>query len=169
MIPVKIEQDNITISNIEHCNIDSIIKCVNETGESFQAMGREKQFTYKDVEERYMETLLSSLEFFCGIYVEGEFAGIIKGRLENKSRVELWVLSFILMERYRNQGIGARVVECLEKYFSTGCDVRDFYVIVTQENKKGRDFWTSRGYSVARIARNIYENQWGTIIYEKRS
>lgn len=168
MIPVKIVNEGIVITNIEHGSLHSVLKCVNESAESRLAMGRESELSYRDVEERYMETLLSSLEFFCGIYVEEEFAGIIKGRLENKNRVELWILSFILMEKYRNKGIGTKVVEYLEDYFSTGCNVSDYYVIVTQANKQGRDFWASRGYNVARIAKDIYENQRGTIIYEKR-
>ena len=100
--------------------------------------------------------------------MDGEFAGIIKGRLENKNRVELWILSFILMEKYRGIGVGTSVVECLEKYFLSNFNARDFYVIVMQANKRGRDFWSSRGYAIARIAKNIYENEWGTIIYEKR-
>ena len=168
MIPVKIEHGNIDIKNIEHGNLYSIIQCVNESMESCLAMGRDSEFTYEDVEERYMETLLSSLEFFCGVYVDGEFAGIIKGRLENKNRVELWILSIILMEKYRGIGVGTSVVECLEKYFLSNFNARDFYVIVMQANKRGRDFWSSRGYGIARIAKNIYENEWGTIIYEKR-
>jgi ribosomal protein S18 acetylase RimI-like enzyme len=167
MIPVKIMNGSIAIINIEHSGLDSVLKCVNESAESCLAMGRNSRFTYKDVEERYMETLLSSLEFFCGIYIDGEFAGIIKGRLENKNRVELWILSFILMEKYRNKGIGTKVVESLENYFSTGCNTSDYYVIATQANRRGRDFWVSRGYNIARIAKNIYENQRGTIIYEK--
>jgi len=168
MIPVKIINGEITITNIEHGSLQSVLKCINESYESRLAMGRESELSYKDVEERYMETLLSTLEFFCGIYIEDEFAGIIKGRLENKNKVELWILSFILMEKYRNKGIGTRVVEYLEDYFSASYNVSDYYVIVTQANKQGRDFWVSRGYSVVRVAKDIYENQLGTIIYEKR-
>lgn len=168
MIPVKIADGEITITNIDHGSLHSVMECVNESFESRLAMGRESEFSYSDVEERYMETLLSPLEFFYGIYIEEKFAGIIKGRLENKNRVELWILSFILMEKYRNKGIGTRVIECLEHYFSKSFNVGDYYVIVTQANKPGRDFWVSRGYSVARIAKDIYENQQGTIIYEKR-
>lgn len=168
MIPVKIVNEDITITNIEHGRLYSVIECVNESFESRLAMGRESELSYRDVEERYMETLLSPLEFFCGIYVEEKFTGIIKGRLENKNRVELWMLSFILMEKYRNKGIGTRVIEYLEDYFFKSFNVSDYYVIVTQANKSGRDFWVSRGYSMARVAKDIYENQQGTIIYEKR-
>lgn len=168
MIPVKIVNGRIEISNIEHSSLDSVLKCVNESAESCLAMGRDTEFTYNDVEERYIETLLSSLEFFCGIHIDGEFAGIIKGRLENKNKVELWILSFILMEKYRDKGIGTKVVEYLEDYFSSSCNASDYYVIVTQANKRGRDFWVSRGYNIARMCKNIYDNQRETIIYEKR-
>jgi hypothetical protein len=72
LLPIKITIEDMTIKNIEYKDIMDVYKCVNQSEESLKSLGRDDMFSLKEIEQRYLETLVNSLEFFCGIYCGGQ-------------------------------------------------------------------------------------------------
>lgn len=170
MIPIRFQVDDIEIRNIESSDFYGVLDCINNSTEDLNALGRNEKFTYDDIKMRYVETLVNSLEFFCGMYYREKIIGIIKGRIENKGTSgEVWILSYILEEDFRNQGIGTKVLLKFENYFIDKFAINTFNVLVMEKNLLGQTFWLRNGYCFKRITKSINDkNDNGMIILEKR-
>ena len=168
LIPVKISVNDIEIRNIEKSELNEVLLCVNESEDSFSVLGRTKPFTYNDIEQRYLETLISSLEFFCGVYLNGSIIGIIKGRIESKNCNELWILSFLLSGKYRGKGMGSNVLEAFENYFLHNYSIEKFCVLTYENNKRSHEFWKKNNYKLARITKTSNEVELSMVIFEKK-
>jgi ribosomal protein S18 acetylase RimI-like enzyme len=165
LLPIKIDFEDMIIKNIESKDFGEVCKCVNQSKESLRALGREDIFSINEIEQRYLETLVNSLEFFCGIYIDGKVIGIIKGRIETKNMNELCVLSFILMEEYRGMGQGTRLLANFENYFSCNFSIDRFCALIMENNKGAEKFWARNGYKIARVTRGVGLN--AMVVLEK--
>jgi GNAT superfamily N-acetyltransferase len=169
VIPVKIHiDDNIIIRNIESDELNEVLKCVNESEENFGALGRTSIFTYEDIEQRYLETLISSLEFFCGIFICDKLVGIIKGRIENKNVSEMWILSFLISNEYRSKGIGSQMLKSFENYFLQNYSTEKFCILALESSKSHR-FWTANNYKFSRITNLTNDMDLNMMIFEKKA
>jgi GNAT superfamily N-acetyltransferase len=169
LIPVKINVDDIVIKNIESHELKDVLKCINQSSDNFKLLGRDTAFTCEDLRQRYLETLISSLEFFCGIYINNQVIGIIKGRIENKSSSELWILSMLLLEEYRGNGIGTRALKAFENYFHQNFSIEKYCVLIMEGNIRGQRFWNRNSYKLARITKSVIGfSEKDMIILEKK-
>lgn len=158
LIPIYLQLDNYIIKNIDSNDIMKVVNCVNQDMESYVSLGRGSEFSIEDIKQRYIETLASTMDFFCGIYSSNELIGILKGRIENKSSTELWILSYILLKEYRNNKIGSYILNRLEDYFIYSYSVKNIYVLAIETNQKGQNFWINNKYIKKRIIKNILDN-----------
>jgi ribosomal protein S18 acetylase RimI-like enzyme len=158
MLPVNIEIEDYIIKNIDTRDIPKVLLCVNQDEESFMSLGRGDEFTIEDIKQRYMETLVSTLDFFCGIYYRKDLIGILKGRIENKNTIELWILSYILLKEYRSNEIGTDILNEFEKYFFYNYSIDNIFVLTTENNSKGHSFWVKNQYEKKRVINNMMDN-----------
>lgn len=168
MIPIKIVEDRFVIKSIEAEDLTEIVKCINQSEDNLRTLAIDGVLTYKDMRQRYIETLMNSLEYFCGIYINNKLVGIIKGRIENKVLAELWILSIIFLEEYRNKGIGTEVLVAIEKNFYNNYRIKHFCTLVINNNTRAKSFWEKNGYNLVRAAKvESDENSMNAMIFEK--
>jgi ribosomal protein S18 acetylase RimI-like enzyme len=158
LLPVNIEIEDYMIKNIDIKDLPKVLVCVNQDEESIKSLGRGNEFTIEDIKQRYMETLVSTLDFFCGIYHKGDLIGIMKGRIENKNKIELWILSYILLIEYRNNSIGSNVLGAFENYFYYNFSIDNIFVLTTENNIRGQKFWIKNNYEKKRVINNMLDN-----------
>lgn len=169
MIPINIDCGGIVVRNIEMNELDLVLDCVNESSDNLQALGRKSEISIEDLKQRYIETLINSMEFFCGIYQNNVMIGIIKGRIENKNPKELCILSFVLLKKYRRKGMGSRVIGCFEKYFESNYSIKNFCAMVMKDNLVAQRFWVKNHYKLTRITQGVtLKEEMGISIFEKK-
>lgn len=167
-MPVNIINGDITIRNIEKEDLKEVLRCVNQSNESFNSMGRNSLFTKEEIHQRYLETLINSMEFFCCIEYKSIQIGILKGRLESKNPNALCIMSLILLEEYRGLGLGSKILEYAEDYFSNYISVNKFYALIMENNSRAIHFWTKNNYKIARVTMGVEEiGSPGMIILDK--
>lgn len=153
VIPVKISFNDINIKNIELTELNIVLTCINESENNYGALGRNNPMTYNEIEQRYIESLMNSLEYFCGIYLDNTLIGIIKGRIENKNEKELWILSYLFFKKYRSSGNGTKILKCFEEHFYYNYSIKKFCILIMENNEQGQKFWTKNEYKIARITK----------------
>jgi RimJ/RimL family protein N-acetyltransferase len=155
MIPVNIKKGNLLIRNIETRDLRVVLDCINEAEENFKTLGRNISLDYYELEQRYLESLMNSLEYFCGIYIEEKLIGIIKGRIENRAEEELWILSYLLLNEYRNKGIGTKALKAIEEFFHLNYAIDKYCILILDTNKKGLKFWMNNHYIISRKTNSL--------------
>lgn len=167
-MPVNFINGDIAVRNIDKKDINEVLRCVNQSDESLTSMGRDSLFTKEEINERYLETLINSMEFFCCIELKGKTIGILKGRLESNNPNDLFIMSLILLEEYRGLGLGSRVLKYAEEYFSNEISVDKFYALIMENNSRAIDFWSKNGYKIKRVTFGAEDiKSPGMIILEK--
>lgn len=167
LIPVNIVKDKYIIRNIESSELDKVLNCINENEENYLSLGMKKQLTIDDLRQRYLETLTNSLEYFCGIFYEDKIIGIIKGRIENKDLKELWIMSYLIIRKFRGRGIGADIIKYFEDYFSYYYSVDKCCVLVIEDDINDHNFWTNNQYKLTRITTGVGIDDISMKIFEK--
>jgi RimJ/RimL family protein N-acetyltransferase len=168
MIPVNVKKENFIIRNIEASDLKAVLNCINEAEENFKTLGRDISLDYYELEQRYLESLMNSLEYFCGIYFEEKLIGIVKGRIENRAEEELWILSYLLLQEYRNKGIGTKILKGIEEYFHLNYSIDKYCILILDSNKKGLKFWMNNNYLISRKTNSLgLENGSEMIILDK--
>lgn len=169
MIPVNISFEDYEITNIKYEDLNDVLNCINQNHENIKALGRSTPLSMENIRQRYMETLINSMEFFCGIYFKKQVVGILKGRIEVKSLNELWLLSLLLTEEHRQKGLGSKILKYTEEYFESSYCVEKFCVVIMEGNNEGQRFWKRNNYMLNRITRGNNINEPGIVIMEKKS
>lgn len=152
MLHINISHKNIVIKNVSLDSLKDIVECINSDESNLEAIGINKKIDLGFIKERYMESLVNHLEFFCGIYQDFKMVGIIKGRVEKKSIHEAWFMTFILKYELRNKGLGTYILDLVEDYLKTMYSIQRFCVVVSEENKGSKNFWLKNGYTIERIS-----------------
>ncbi|MCX7904696.1 MAG: GNAT family N-acetyltransferase, partial [Caloramator sp.] len=129
MLHISIFHENFIIRNVSIDSLEDIVECINSDESNLEAIGISKKIDLEFIRERYMESLVNPLEFFCGIYKDGDMLGIIKGRMENKCIQEAWFMTFILRYELRNKGLGSHVLKLVEEYLKTFYNVQRYCAI----------------------------------------
>lgn len=168
MMPINILVDDIVIRNLENNELFDAYKCIDQNEENFRILGRTSKFSFDDIKQRYLETLINSLEFFCGVFYKDNIIGIIKGRMEVESQKELCLLSFILLEEFRGNGIGSKILLTFEDYFYINFSVNKFCAMIMYNNNKINKFWIKNGYEIKRVTKSTGSDfSIGMMILEK--
>lgn len=151
MMPIEINKEDILIRNLENNELLDVFKCISQSQDNLKALGRDCGLSFEDIKQRYLETLISSMDYFCGIFYKGKIIGFIKGRLENKNKYELYILSFLIIEEFRGIGLGTKVLTLFEEYFYSNLSTRVFYVMII--DKSAYHFWEKNGYTIKRAVK----------------
>ncbi|SKA94453.1 Acetyltransferase (GNAT) domain-containing protein [Caloramator quimbayensis] len=168
MIPIKIIKNDYVIRNIKLEELNEALNCINRSEESYKTLGRDNYLTFDDIMQRYLETLTNSLEFFCGVYIEEKLIGIIKGRIENNIQKELWLMSIIVLEKYRMKGFGTSIIKDIEEFFIKNYSVKVFCALVVDDNISGKYFWNKNDYKMVRTIKGMISNDKNMTIYKKQ-
>lgn len=148
MLTLNIEIEGFFFRDIKKDELDFVLELYNETDDSMFATGRDKQLSIEDMEEKYLEVLINSHEFFTGIFSKDndELVGVIKGRIDYDNSEEAWISSFLIKKDFRNAGIGNKSINAFITFMGKTYDVKKVFTGVISKNNKGIDFWTNAGF-----------------------
>lgn len=168
MIPVEIDFENYKIRCIEKDDIENILNCINELNKTSCETGVSDLFTYKDIEDRYIETLLNSLDYFCVIKYGDNFIGLIKGYIENKRNINsIWISSLVIFKQYDSEELRSKIINKIENYFMNNFSVNKFYMLKEAKVNEANNYKKYFGYSLRRVVDNNKNNSIIMLILEK--
>lgn len=114
-----------------------------------------------DINEKYLEVLVNSHEFFTGIFRKEDaglqMVGVVKGRIDYENSEEAWISSMLIDNCCRRLGIGTKVVTALIDIFNKCYDVKRFYIGIIAGNDIGKCFWQKLGFSYFRTIEQYIE------------
>lgn len=159
MLALNMEFEIFTFRDIKKDELGLVLDIYNETDESMLATGISTKLSLDEMEEKYLEVLISSHEFFIGIFSksDGDLIGVLKGRIDYDNSDEAWIASFIIKKDRRNEGIGNRTINAFMSYMNKTYDVKRFNAGVISRNKKGINFWTKAGFKHVRTIKNYID------------
>lgn len=148
MLTLNLEVEDFLFRDIKKDELDLVLKLYNESEEAMFATGIDRRLSIDDIREKYLEVLVSSHEFFIGIFTkdEIEMIGIIKGRIDYDNNEELWILSFLMNSNYRNSGIGKKCINTLIAFMNKTYDIKTVFTGIIAINAIGIMFWKNLGF-----------------------
>ncbi|KKO75775.1 n-alpha-acetyltransferase 50 isoform x2 [Vairimorpha ceranae] len=82
----------------------------------------------------------------------------IRGTLHNKSINECYIMTFGILDKYRNLGFGSKCIALLENYAVENYNVKSFKLHVHTSNFKGINFYKKNFYKITELEMNYYKN-----------
>lgn len=154
MLTINIQIDNLVFKDITKEDLKDILDLYNQNEENIYATGIDRRMSLEDINEKYLEVLVNSHEFFTGIFLKEDDAlqmvGVIKGRIDYENSEEAWISSILIDKRYQRLGIGTKTVNALTEMLNKNYDVKRFYIGIISGNSIGSNFWKKLEFSYFR-------------------
>lgn len=154
MLTLKNKIDNLIFKDITKEDLLDVLDLYNQNDQSMYATGIGRRMSLEDINEKYLEVLVNSHEFFTGIFLDKDndlqMIGVIKGRIDYENSEEAWISSILVDNRYQRLGIGTKAVETLIDMLNKSYDVKIFYIGIIAGNNIGRYFWQKLEFSYFR-------------------
>ena len=154
MLTLNNKLDNLIFRDITKEDLKAVLNLYNQNDQNIYATGIDRRMSLRDINEKYLEVLVNSHEFFTGIFLEKEDAlqlvGVIKGRIDYENSEEAWISSILVDNRYQRLGIGTKAAEALINMLNKSYDVKRFYIGIIAGNSVGRCFWQKLDFSYFR-------------------
>ncbi|HOR85701.1 MAG TPA: GNAT family N-acetyltransferase [Bacillota bacterium] len=145
MLSLNYQSDNFIFRDITKEDFADVLNLYNQNDQNIYATGIDRRMSYNDINEKYLEVLVNSHEFFTGIFLDKDgylqLIGVIKGRIDYENSEEAWISSILVDNRYQRQGIGTTAVETLIDILNKNYDVKRLYIGIIAGNSIGRHFW----------------------------
>ena len=154
MLTLKNQLNNMIFKDITKEDLMDVLNLYNQNEQNVYATGIDRRMSLEDINEKYLEVLVNSHEFFTSIFLEKnndmQMVGVIKGRIDYENSEEAWISSILVDNRYQRQGIGTKAVETLIGMLNKSYDVKRFYIGIIARNNIGRYFWQKLEFSYFR-------------------
>ena len=147
MLALDLKQGDFRFKSIKKEELKPVLDLYNEGYESMFATGIDRDLSFDDILEKYLEVLINNYEFFAGIYLEDEIMiGVVKGRIDYDDSEKFWISSFLIGKKHRNEGMGKRCIDALISYMKETYEVKTVYTGILSNNSFGISFWNSMGF-----------------------
>lgn len=153
MFDIDIKFNNICIKSIQEEDIHKL-----KTWFISQHMDLKYYIDFSDLYERFLEYYLSECEFFLEIDKEEKICGILKGRIEFKSKNMVWISCFCVNEKFINNDEQKIILENILDYFCKSFGVSYFLTGVAQSEKNTIKILREINFKVVRINKEFYTN-----------
>lgn len=100
--------------------------------------------SYKDLDEIIISLITSANNY--GIYLEGNFIGIIGVSYQYYKDLTRLELSIVLKEEYRNIGIGKHCLDLIICDYFYNSDIKSFHLSIREDNIKSRKMAEACGF-----------------------
>lgn len=154
MLTLKNQKDNLILKDIAKEDLMDVLNLYNQNEQNIYATGIDRRMSLEDINEKYLEVLVNSHEFFTGIFLDKDkvmqMVGVIKGRIDYEDSDEAWISSILVDNRYQRLGIGTKAVETLIEMLHKCYDVKRFFIGIIAGNNIGRCFWQKLEFSYFR-------------------
>lgn len=166
MFDITINFDDITITSIEKKDIIAIQEWINSQNTNYS----NRTLKIKEINERFLEYYVSEGEFFLKIKKSRNLIGILKGRIEFKNSIEVWIWCFVIDSELRSQNIGSRILGEMEKYFNKIYGISTLFTIISNDNSRELKFWERNKFKLQRVSKdffNVDDNYIDMLILKK--
>lgn len=154
MLTLNIQLDNLIFRDITKEDLNDVLDLYNQNEQNIYATGIDRRMSLEDINEKYLEVLVNSHEFFTGIFTRVgtglQMVGVVKGRIDYENSDEAWISSILIDNRYQRLGIGTKAVDSLIDLLNKSYDVKSFYIGLISGNDIGRYFWQKLGFKYFR-------------------
>ncbi|MEA4845722.1 MAG: GNAT family N-acetyltransferase [Clostridiaceae bacterium] len=154
MLTLNNKLDNLIFKDITKEDLRDVLNLYNQNDQNVYATGIDRRMSLRDINEKYLEVLVNSHEFFTGIFLDKDdvlqLVGVVKGRIDYENSEEAWISSILVDNRYQRLGIGTKAVETLIDMLNKSYDVKRFYIGIIAGNNIGRCFWQKLEFSYFR-------------------
>lgn len=152
MLSINLDVEDFLFKDISKEELDLVLNLYNESYDSMFATGKDKDLSFDDIKEKYLEVLINSHEYFSGIHLKNkkEMIGVIKGRIDYDDDEKFWISSFLIGKKYRNEGFGKKCIDAIITYMRETYDVKTAIVGVISTNTSGVSFWKNIGFNYSR-------------------
>lgn len=90
MIPIRIKNEKLTIKSINKKDLSNLYNLIRELNYS-KNLYQDSNLSFDYIKNRYIETLINSMEYFCGIFSKNELVGFLEGKVRSKRRIGILV------------------------------------------------------------------------------
>lgn len=150
MLTLNIQLDNLVFKDITKDDLRAVMDLYNQNEQNIYATGIDRRMSLEDINEKYLEVLVNSHEFFTGIFIKEDAAlhlvGVVKGRIDYENSEEAWISSILIENSYQQMGIGTKAVGALTDMLNQKYDVKRFYIGIISGNDIGKYFWQKLGF-----------------------
>lgn len=168
MLTLKFSKDNLIFKDVAKENLGQILNLYNQNERNVYATGIDRLMSIEDIQEKYLEVLVSSYEFFTGIFLKDaagpekdgteslqvekdcKLIGVVKGRIDYENSEEAWISSILIDNCYQHQGIGTKSVNAIVSHLNQAYDIKRLYIGIISGNSIGRCFWQNLGFNYLR-------------------
>lgn len=154
MLTLKQKLDDLIFRDITKEDLQDVLDLYNQNETNIYATGIDRRMSLEDINEKYLEVLVNSHEFFTGIFLESasgqKLVGVIKGRIDYENNDEAWISSLLIDNRHQRIGIGTRTVQVIIDMLNNSYDVNRFFIGIIGGNEIGRLFWHKLQFSYFR-------------------
>lgn len=161
MLTLNNQLDNLTFKDITKEDLGDALDLYNQNEMNIYATGIDRRMSLVDINEKYLEVLVNSHEFFTGIFLEEDdrlhLVGVIKGRIDYENSEEAWISSILIDNRYQRLGIGTKAVGALINMLNKSYDVKRFYIGIIAGNEIGKSFWQKLEFNYFRTIEQYIE------------
>jgi RimJ/RimL family protein N-acetyltransferase len=156
MLAINLKTGNLSFKNIAKEDLEDVLKLYNQNEINIYATGIDRPMSYQDINQKYLEVLVNSHEFFTGIFInnsqdsEGKMIGVIKGRIDYDNSEEAWISSILIDSSFQKSGIGTKSVRTIIKMLKDTYDIKTVMIGILSGNSIGLGFWNKIGFGYVR-------------------
>ena len=156
MFQLNIRNERIAIRDILPGQLPCILQWYNRVEDFKFATGIEAPITLNTLDGKFAESAASDRDFLTGIHVIGEdrLIGLIKGRIQGKTRDSVWINSIVIDPEFQKRGYGSSAIKLLMCYLKLYSHISRVFLAVALENRGGRIFWEKNGFREMRRMRS---------------
>ncbi|OGO76972.1 MAG: hypothetical protein A2Y23_03515 [Clostridiales bacterium GWB2_37_7] len=163
MLTINLNNENLFFKDVNKDDLQEVLKLYNQNETNIYATGIGRPMSYEDINQKYLEVLVNSHEFFAGIFicnsdgVESKMIGVIKGRIDYDNNEEAWISSILIDSSYQKNGIGTKAVSAILKMLKNTYDIKAVMIGTLSGNSIGREFWNKIGFSYIRTIEQYFK------------
>lgn len=158
MLTINLQTDDLFFKDVTKENLQQVLELFNQNENNIYATGIDRPMSIMDLNEKYLEVLVNSHEFFTGIFLNNAetaaeqepLVGILKGRIDYENSEEAWISSLLIDGKYRHRGIGRDSTNAFVQFLNKSYDVKRIFIGILSGNEVGKRFWQTMGFSYIR-------------------
>lgn len=154
MLKINLENEDLVFRDIRKENLNKVLELYNQNEQNVYATGTDLPMSLNDINEKYLEVLVNSHEFFTGVFIKdstvNELIGVVKGRIDYENSQEAWISSILIDGYHQKRGIGQKSIDSIIQLLNESYDIRRIYIGIIAGNKVGKKFWHKLGFNYIR-------------------
>jgi len=163
MLTINLNDENLFFKDVNKEDLTNVLKLYNQNEINMYATGIDRPMSYEDINQKYLEVLVNSHEFFAGIFsdhdsrADSRMIGVIKGRIDYDNNEEAWISSILIDSHFQNNGIGTKAVSSILKMLKDTYDIKTVMIGILSGNHIGRAFWSKIGFNYMRTIEQYFK------------